>query len=117
MTTTTAQETAQAINNALRTLLTKAGVDTDWLDECDTYHTPDTHETNIYWTTTGIEDRGCSWREHYTVDAEIEEVRSIEDPDDFIHYISLALTEAPLYRVEIGTDHLDMLLTGNIPTQ
>lgn len=103
------------LHTALTSLIEAAGIATDWLDDCDTYHTPDTCETNIYWTWEGIEDRGCSWREHYTVDVEAEEVCSIEDPADFIPYIREALDEGTITRVEIGDEHLPMLMAGAIP--
>lgn len=103
------------ITEALTNLLHAAGIPTDWIKEADVYHVPGAHETNVYWTWEGIEDRGYSWREHYTVDVEIEEVRSIEDPEDFIDTIREALDEGPIMRVEIGEDHLPMLMAGAIP--
>lgn len=103
------------ITEALTNLLHTAGIPTDWIKEADVYHVPGTYETNVYWTTTGIADRYCSWREHYTVDVEGEDLCSIEDPADFIPYIREALDEGPIVRVEIGDDHLPMLMAGAIP--
>lgn len=109
------RQIARQTTTALTTLLHTAGIDTTWVEEADVTHVPGMYETNVYWVWQGIEDRGCSWREHYTADVETEEVRSIEDPADFIDTIREALDEGPIVRVEIGEDHLPMLMAGAIP--
>ena len=103
------------ITEALTNLLHTAGIPTDWIRDADVYHVPGLQETTITWAWQGIEDRGCSWREHYTVDVEGEDLRSIEDPEDFIDMFRDAAGEGTITRVEVGDEHLPMLMAGAIP--